>query len=174
MCLRADSAPADECIGATNVPRRGSIKPREILPEPVFQSVLVHKFINGLMRRGKKSTASRIFYDMLEILGKKSNDEPLKLFKQAVENVKPMVEVRSKRVGGANYQIPIEVPSNRRTALSIRWLIGAARSRSEKSMEEKLAGEMLEAAANRGSAIKKKEDTHRMAEANKAFAHLRW
>jgi small subunit ribosomal protein S7 len=156
------------------VPRRGSVKPREILPDPVFQSVLVHKFVNGLMRRGKKSTASRIFYDMLEILGKKSNEEPLKVFKQAVENVKPMVEVRSKRVGGANYQIPIEVPSNRRTALSIRWIIGAATGRSEKSMEEKLAGEMLEAAANRGSAVKKKEDTHRMAEANKAFAHLRW
>jgi small subunit ribosomal protein S7 len=156
------------------VPRRGSIKPREILPEPVFQSVLVHKFINGLMRRGKKSTASRIFYDMLEILSKKANDEPLKLFKQAVENVRPLVEVRSKRVGGANYQIPIEVPSNRRTALSIRWIIGAARSRSEKSMEEKLAGELVEAAANRGAAVKKKEDTHRMAEANKAFAHLRW
>jgi small subunit ribosomal protein S7 len=156
------------------VPRRGSVKPREILPDPVFQSVLVHKFVNGLMRRGKKSTASRIFYDMLEILGKKSNEEPLKVFKQAVENVKPMVEVRSKRVGGANYQIPIEVPSNRRTALSIRWIIGAATGRSEKSMEEKLAGEMLEAAAHRGSAVKKKEDTHRMAEANKAFAHLRW
>lgn len=156
------------------MPRRGSIKPREILPDPVFQSVLVHRFINGLMRQGKKSTASRIFYGMLDILSKKANDEPLKVFKQAVENVKPMVEVRSKRVGGANYQIPIEVPSNRRTALSIRWIIGAATSRSEKSMEEKLAGELLEAAVNRGSAVKKKEDTHRMAEANKAFAHLRW
>ena len=156
------------------MPRRGSVKPREILPDPVFQSVLVHKFINGLMRRGKKSTASQIFYAMLEILGKRANEEPLKVFKQAVENVKPMVEVRSKRVGGANYQIPIEVPSNRRTALSIRWIIGAATSRSEKSMEEKLAGELAEAAANRGSAVKKKEDTHRMAEANKAFAHLRW
>ena len=156
------------------MPRRGSVKPREILPDPVFQSVLVHKFINGLMRKGKKSTACRIFYDMLDILSKKANEEPLKIFKQAVENVKPMVEVRSKRVGGANYQIPIEVPSNRRTALSIRWIIGAATSRSEKSMEEKLAGELAEAAANRGSAVKKKEDTHRMAEANKAFAHLRW
>ncbi len=156
------------------MPRRGSVKPREILPDPVFQSVLIHKFINGLMRQGKKSTASRIFYEMLEIIGKKANEEPLKVFKQAVENVKPMVEVRSKRVGGANYQIPIEVPSNRRTALSIRWIIGAATSRSEKSMEEKLAGELLEAASNRGSALKKKEDSHRMAEANKAFAHLRW
>lgn len=156
------------------MPRRGSVKPREILPDPVFQSVLIHKFINGLMRQGKKSTASRIFYGMLDIVSKKANEEPLKVFKQAVENVKPMVEVRSKRVGGANYQIPIEVPSNRRTALSIRWIIGAATSRSEKSMKEKLAGELLEAASNRGSAVKKKEDTHRMAEANKAFAHLRW
>jgi small subunit ribosomal protein S7 len=156
------------------MPRRGQIKQREILPDPVFQSVLVHKFINGLLNRGKKSTASRIFYRTLDILGQKTNDEPLKVFKQAVENVKPVLEVRSKRVGGANYQIPIEVPSNRRIALSIRWIVGAARSRSEKSMEQKLAAELLDAAANRGSAVKKKEDVHRMADANKAFAHLRW
>lgn len=156
------------------MPRRGQIKQREILPDPVFQSVLVHKFINGLLRRGKKATASRIFYNTLEILGKKTNDEPLKVFKQAIENVKPILEVRSKRVGGANYQIPIEVPTNRRIALSIRWIVGSAKARSEKSMQEKLAGELLEAANNRGSAVKKKEDTHRMAEANKAFAHLRW
>ena len=154
--------------------RRGQVKPREILPDPVFQSVLVHKFINGLLRRGKKATASKIFYRTLDILGQKTNDEPLKVFKQAIENVKPVLEVRSKRVGGANYQIPIEVPSNRRIALSIRWIVGAAQSRSERSMEEKLAGELLEAANNRGSAVKKKEDTHRMADANKAFAHLRW
>ena len=156
------------------MPRRGSIKPREILPDPVFQSVLVHKFINGLLRRGKKSTASKIFYQTLDILGKKTNDEPLKIFKQAIENAKPVLEVRSKRVGGANYQIPIEVPANRRIALGIRWIVGAARARGEKSMEERLAGEILDAANNRGSAVKKKEDTHRMAEANKAFAHLRW
>ena len=156
------------------MPRRGQIKQREILPDPVFQSVLVHKFINGLLRRGKKATASRIFYNTLDIIGKKTNDEPLKVFKQAIENVKPILEVRSKRVGGANYQIPIEVPTNRRIALSIRWIVGSAKARSEKSMQEKLAGELLEAANNRGSAVKKKEDTHRMAEANKAFAHLRW
>jgi small subunit ribosomal protein S7 len=156
------------------VPRRGSVKPREILPDPVFQSVLVHRFINGLTRKGKKSTASKIFYQTLDILGKKTNDEPLKVFKQAIENTKPMLEVRSKRVGGANYQIPIEVPSSRRISLGIRWIIAAATARGEKSMEERLAGELLEAAANRGTAIKKKEDTHRMAEANKAFAHLRW
>ena len=156
------------------MPRRGSVKPREILPDPLFQSVLVHRFVNGLLRRGKKSVASRIFYDMLDILGKKSNEEPLKVFKQAVENVKPVLEVRSKRVGGANYQIPIEVPTSRRTSLSIRWIIGAAKDRNEKSMEERLAMEVLDAANNRGSAVKKKEDTHRMAEANKAFAHLRW
>ncbi len=156
------------------MPRRGSIKPREILPDPVFQSVLVHKFINGLLRKGKKSTASKIFYETLQLLGKKTNDEPLKIFKQAVENTKPVLEVRSKRVGGANYQIPIEVPSNRRIALSIRWIVTAAHSRGEKSMEERLAAELLDAANNRGTAIKKKEDTHRMADANKAFAHLRW
>jgi ribosomal protein S7, bacterial/organelle len=156
------------------MPRRGSIKPREILPDPVFQSVLVHRFINGLLRKGKKSTASKIFYHTLDILGKKTNDEPLKIFKQAIENAKPVLEVRSKRVGGANYQIPIEVPANRRIALGIRWIVGAARARGEKSMEERLAGEILDAANNRGSAVKKKEDTHRMAEANKAFAHLRW
>lgn len=156
------------------MPRKGSVKPREVLPDPVYQSVLVHKFINGVMLKGKKSTASQMFYRTLDILGKKAEDEPLKVFKQAVENVKPLVEVRSKRVGGANYQIPIEVSANRRISLSIRWIVGAARSRSEKSMEEKLAGELLDAAANRGTAVKKKEDTHRMAEANKAFAHLRW
>jgi small subunit ribosomal protein S7 len=156
------------------VGRRGNIKPREILPDPVFQSVLVHKFINGLLRQGKKSTASRVFYHTLDINGKKTNDDPLKVFKQAIENVKPVLEVRSKRVGGANYQIPIEVPTNRRIALSIRWIVGSAKSRGEKSMEEKLAGELIEAAANRGNSVKKKEDTHRMAEANKAFAHLRW
>jgi small subunit ribosomal protein S7 len=156
------------------VPRRGNIKQREILPDPVFQSVLVHKFINGLLRQGKKSTASRVFYRTLDIIGKKTNEEPLKVFKQAIESVKPVLEVRSKRVGGANYQIPIEVPSNRRIALAIRWIVGAAKSRGEKSMEEKLAGELMDAASNRGSAIKKKEDTHRMADANKAFAHLRW
>lgn len=156
------------------MPRRGSVKPREILPDPVFQSVLVHRFINGLTRKGKKSTASRIFYNTLEIMGKKTNDEPLKVFKQAIENTKPVLEVRSKRVGGANYQIPIEVGSSRRISLSIRWIITAATARGEKSMEERLAGELLEAASNRGIAVKKKEDTHRMAEANKAFAHLRW
>jgi len=134
----------------------------------------VHKFINGLLRQGKKSTASKIFYETLQLLGKKTNDEPLKIFKQAVENTKPVLEVRSKRVGGANYQIPIEVPSNRRIALSIRWIVTAARSRGEKSMEERLAAELLDAANNRGTAIKKKEDSHRMADANKAFAHLRW
>ncbi|HET6267655.1 MAG TPA: 30S ribosomal protein S7 [Acidobacteriota bacterium] len=156
------------------MPRRGSIKPREVLPDPVFQSVLVHKFINGMMTRGKKATVSQILHDTFEIIGKKSNEEPLKVFKQAVENTKPVLEVRSKRVGGANYQIPIEVSPNRRISLSIRWIVSAARSRSEKSMPERLASELLDAAANRGSAIKKKEDTHRMAEANKAFAHLRW
>ena len=156
------------------MPRRGSIKPREILPDPVFQSVLVHRFINGLLRQGKKSTASKIFYQTLQLLGKRTNDDPLKIFKQAVENAKPVLEVRSKRVGGANYQIPIEVPSNRRIALSIRWIVTAARGRGEKSMEERLAAELLDAANNRGTTIKKKEDTHRMADANKAFAHLRW
>jgi len=156
------------------MPRRREVKKREILPDPKYREVLVAKFIDVLMRRGKKSLAEGIFYDSLEILKDKSKDDPLKVFKQAMDNVKPVVEVKSRRVGGATYQVPVEVRPNRRTSLAIRWIIQFAKERSEKSMQERLAAEFLDAANNRGASIKKREDTHRMAEANKAFAHYRW
>jgi small subunit ribosomal protein S7 len=156
------------------MPRRREVKKREILPDPKYREVLVAKFIDVLMRRGKKSVAEGIFYDSLEILKDKSKDDPLKVFKQAMENVRPVVEVKSRRVGGATYQVPVEVRPNRRTSLAIRWIIQFAKERSEKSMQERLAAEFLDAANNRGASIKKREDTHRMAEANKAFAHYRW
>ena len=156
------------------MPRRREVKKREILPDPKYREVIVAKFIDVLMRKGKKSLAEGIFYDSLEILKDKSKDDPLKVFKQAMENVKPVVEVKSRRVGGATYQVPVEVRPNRRTSLAIRWIIQFAKGRSEKSMQERLAAEFLDAANNRGTTIKKREDTHRMAEANKAFAHYRW
>lgn len=156
------------------MPRKAHIVPREVLPDPIYGSTLVSKFVNQMMWDGKKSVSQQIFYRAMKIVEQKSGDEPLKVFKKAVENVKPVLEVKSRRVGGSTYQVPIEVSSGRRTSLSIRWLIGYSRSRGEKSMEEKLAGELLEAAGNRGAAVRKKEDTHRMAEANKAFAHYRW
>jgi len=156
------------------MPRRREVKKREILPDPKYREVLAAKFINVLMRMGKKNLAERIFYDSLEIVGNKTNDEPFKIFKQAMENVKPVVEVKSRRVGGATYQVPVEVRPNRRTSLAIRWIIQYAKERPEKSMSERLAAEFLDAVNNRGASIKKKEDTHRMAEANKAFAHYRW
>jgi len=156
------------------MPRKAHIVRREILPDPVFASTLVSKFVNQMMWEGKKSTSQGIFYRAMKIVEEKTSDDPLKVFKKAVENVKPMLEVKSRRVGGSTYQVPMEVNAVRRTSLSIRWLIGYSRSRGEKSMEEKLAGELMDAANNRGNAIKKKEDTHRMAEANKAFAHYRW
>jgi small subunit ribosomal protein S7 len=147
---------------------------REILPDPKFHSPLVAKFINSLMRKGKKSTAEAILYRSLDLIGKKIEEEPIKVFEKAIDNVKPVIEVKSRRVGGSTYQVPVEVRSGRRLALSIRWVINYAKARSEKTMEGKLAGELLDAANNRGAAIKKKEDTHKMAEANKAFAHYRW
>ena len=156
------------------MPRKAHIVRREVLPDPLYGSALVTKFVNQMMWDGKKSVSQQIFYRALKIVESKANDDPLKLFKKAVENVKPVLEVKSRRVGGSTYQVPIDVNTARRTSLSIRWLIGYARSRGEKSMEEKLAGELLDAANNRGSSIKRKEDTHRMAEANKAFAHYRW
>jgi small subunit ribosomal protein S7 len=156
------------------MPRRREVKKREILPDPKYREVMVAKFIDVLMRKGKKSLAEGIFYDSLEILKDKSKDDPLKVFKQAMENVKPVVEVKSRRVGGATYQVPVEVRPNRRTSLAIRWIIQFAKERSEKSMQERLAAEFLDAANNKGATIKKREDTHRMAEANKAFAHYRW
>ncbi|MGH9556306.1 MAG: 30S ribosomal protein S7 [Terriglobales bacterium] len=156
------------------MPRKGNIPKEEVAADPVYQSSLVSKFINSMMWDGKKSTAEGIFYDAMKKLEEKGGDEALKLFKKAVENAKPLLEVKSRRVGGANYQVPVEVNPYRRTSLAIRWLISYSRGRAEKGMVDKLANELLDAANNRGAAIKKKEDVHRMAEANKAFAHYRW
>ncbi len=156
------------------MPRKGLVSHREVKADPVYGTPLVQKFINCMMWDGKKSTTEKVFYDALEKVRGKGDDDPLRLFKKAVENVKPLMEVKSRRVGGANYQIPVEVSQDRRTSLSIRWLIGSARKRGEKGMTDKLAAELLDAFNNRGSAVKKKEDTHRMAEANRAFAHYRW
>ena len=154
--------------------RRAGAAKREVLPDPKYGSRLVAKFVNIMMIRGKKSTAERIMYDALGSVEDRSKQDALKMFKSAIDNVKPAVEVKSRRVGGSTYQVPVEVRPDRRTALSMRWLIGAARRRAEKSMSERLAGELLDAANNRGTAVKKREDTHKMAEANKAFAHYRW
>ena len=143
-------------------------------PDPVYNSVLVSRFINAMMWDGKKRTSERIFYETMDKVRERGNDEPLKVFKKAVENCKPNVEVKSRRVGGANYQVPIEVAGHRRTSLAIRWLVNYSRARSEKGMAEKLCAEILDAAVNRGIAIKRRDDIHRMAEANKAFAHYRW
>ncbi len=156
------------------MPRRRRAEIREILPDPVYNSTLVEKFVNSMMWMGKKNVAQGIFYESMDKIKERSGDDPLKLFKKAVENAKPMLEVKTRRVGGANYQVPVEVSQNRRTSLALRWIIGQARSRPEKGMPERLASELLDAANLRGGAIKKKDDVHRMAEANKAFAHYRW
>jgi small subunit ribosomal protein S7 len=156
------------------MPRKGEVRKRDILPDPKYGDKLVAKFVNTIMGRGKKSVAENIFYRSLDIVTAKTKEDSLGVFKRAIENTRPTLEVRSRRVGGATYQVPIEVRSQRRLSLSMRWLIESARGRSEKSMEEKLAAEVIDAANNRGTAIKKKEDTHRMAEANRAFAHYRW
>jgi len=154
--------------------RRREISKREVLPDPLYNSQLLTKFVNVMMRDGKKTVAERILYDALEMIRERTEDDPMKVFKKAIENVKPTVEVKSRRVGGSTYQVPVEVRPNRRLALSFRWLIQSASSRPEKTMKQRLAAELLEASENRGAAIKKKEDTHRMADANKAFAHYRW
>ena len=154
--------------------RRRRAEVREVGADPIYNSTLATKFINSMMWDGKKNTAQRIFYSSLTILADRAQDDALKVFKKAVENCKPLLEVKTRRVGGANYQVPIEVPPNRRTSLAIRWLLSNARSRAEKGMIEKLANELNDAANLRGGAIKKKDDVHRMAEANKAFAHYRW
>jgi len=156
------------------MPRKGKVPRRDVLPDPKFHSKLIAKFVHGIMWEGKKSIAENILYGALEIMAKKTSEDPVKLFEKAVENAKPVLEVRSRRVGGSTYQVPVEIRPERRQALAIRWLIHFARSRGEKSMREKLASELLDAASNKGSAVKKKEDTHKMAEANKAFAHYRW
>lgn len=156
------------------MPRRREVPKRPVLPDPRYGEPLVSKFTNVLMRDGKKATAERIVYNAFDIIEERTRENPIAVFKNAVENVKPKVEVKSRRVGGSNYQVPVEVRPERREALSIRWLIQFARSRSGRSMEEKLANELIEASHNRGGAIRKMEDVHRMAEANKAFAHFRW
>ena len=153
--------------------RREAVK-RKILPDPKFDDLLVARFINNLLKQGKKSVAEGIFYGALNAVGEKTNEDPIKVFKKAVDNVSPHLEVKSRRVGGATYQVPIEVRDGRRIALSIRWIIQNARARSGRSMSEKLTGELIDAYNNAGGSIKKKEDVHRMAEANKAFAHYRW
>ena len=156
------------------MPRRREVQKRKILPDPKYQDRLITKFVNNLMRRGKRSTAEAICYGALDLVAERTKDEPLKVFKKALENIKPAVEVRSRRVGGANYQVPQEVRPDRRVALGMRWLIRYSKARGEKTMREKLAGEILDAAQNKGGAVKKREDTHKMAEANKAFAHYRY
>jgi len=156
------------------MPRRRYVAKREVLPDPVYNSQMVTRFINSILRRGKKSTAEGIFYGALDIIQSKTQDDPLKVFKRAMDNVKPQLEVKSRRVGGSTYQVPVEAPPGRQLSLSIRWLLHFAQARVEKSMVDKLAGEFMDAANNRGGAMKKKDDTHRMAEANKAFSHYRW
>jgi small subunit ribosomal protein S7 len=154
--------------------RRRAAEKREILPDPKYKDLIVAKFTNSLMLDGKKSVAERIIYGAFDLIESKSGQDPLKTFHEAIENVKPSVEVRSRRVGGATYQIPIEVRFLRRQALAIRWIVELARKRSEVTMTERLSGELLDAANNRGAAVKKREDTHKMADANKAFSHYRW
>ena len=156
------------------MPRRRRVPKRKVLPDPVYHQEVVTKFINSLMRGGKRSLAEDIFYSAMKIIEEKSGNSGIDTFHKAIENVKPIIEVKSRRVGGATYQVPIEIPSNRRTALAFRWITNYSRARSEKTMAERLAGELIDAAKKEGTSIKKREDVHKMAEANKAFAHFRW
>ncbi len=156
------------------MPRRREVPKREILPDPKFNNKLVGKFMNCLMVEGKKSVAEKIVYGAFDIIKDKTGGDPLKMFKTAIDNVKPAVEVKSRRVGGASYQVPVDIRPNRRVALGIRWLINFSRKRGEKTMRERFAAELMDAANNTGAAVRKKDDTHKMAEANKAFAHYRW
>jgi small subunit ribosomal protein S7 len=156
------------------MPRRREVPKRETIPDPIFNSKLVTRCINVIMETGKKSLAERIFYDAMEIVKERTNEDPVKVFHKAIENIKPVVEVKSRRVGGSTYQVPTDVRPERRMALALRWLTSHARKRSEKTIAEKFAGEVVDAFRGTGSAVKKREDTHRMAEANKAFAHYRW
>ena len=156
------------------MPRRRVAGKREVLPDPIYNSILVTKFINGVMWAGKKSTAEKIFYGAMERLAEKAGDEPLKVFKKALDNVAPTLEVKSRRIGGATYQVPIEVSKDRRNTLAIRWVVSNARNRGEKTMTDRLVGELLDAYNARGGSVKKREDVHRMAEANRAFAHYRF
>ena len=156
------------------MPRRREVPERPIIPDPRYDNKLVSKFINSIMKDGKKSTAEKILYGAFDLIEEKTKEPPLKVFEQALDNTRPMIEVKSRRVGGSTYQVPTEIRPSRRTALGIRWIIDFSRKRPEKGMASKLAGELMDAAKNRGASIKKKEDTHKMAEANKAFAHFRW
>jgi len=156
------------------MPRRGTIKKRKPKPDHFYNSTLIHKFINSVMKRGKRSLAEKIIYGAMENVTQKAKEDPLKMFEKAVENVRPFLETKSRRVGGATYQVPMEVPLNRSTSLAIRWILRYSKERSGKSMMDKLAAEIMDAVNNRGGAIKKREDTHKMAEANRAFAHYRW
>ncbi|WP_303721677.1 30S ribosomal protein S7 [Malonomonas rubra] len=156
------------------MPRRREVPKRIILPDPKFGDQLVAKFVNNVMVDGKKSTAEQIVYGAFDLVAERTGSNPLEVFKTAMDNVRPVLEVKSRRVGGSTYQVPVEVSTSRRTALAMRWLVTYAKGRSEKTMRERLAGEFIDAFNNRGSAVKKREDTHRMAEANKAFAHYRW
>ena len=156
------------------MPRKGSVPKRDVLPDPVYHNKTVTKFINKVMLSGKKSVAERVVYDAFETIRAKTGKDPLEVFETALKNVMPVLEVRARRVGGANYQVPVEVRAERRLTLGIRWMVSYARQRSERTMEERLAGELMDAFNNTGAAVKKKEDTHKMAEANKAFAHYRW
>ena len=156
------------------MPRKGAVPKRDILPHPKYKSQLVSKFINCMMKDGKKSVSESIMYKAFDIIQERTKEPPMKIFEKAMDNVRPIIEVKSRRVGGSTYQVPVEVRRTRRAALGIRWLIGFARKRPEKTMAERLAGELMDAAGQRGAAIKKKDDTHRMADANKAFAHYRW
>jgi small subunit ribosomal protein S7 len=156
------------------VPRRGNVPKREILPDPVYNSVLVTKLINSIMLDGKKGVAQKVVYGAFDIIKSKTDKNPLEVFGQAMENIMPTLEVKARRVGGATYQVPIEVKPNRRQTLGLRWLTNYSRARGEKTMRERLAGEIMDAANNLGSSVKKREDTHKMAESNKAFAHYRW
>jgi small subunit ribosomal protein S7 len=156
------------------MPRRREVPKREVMPDPRYGDKLVGKFINYLMKRGKRNIAESLWYKSFDIIGEKAKDDPVKVFKKAMDNVKPVLEVRSRRVGGATYQVPVEVRPDRKVALAMRWLIGYSKQRAGQSMVEKLAGEILDAYNNRGASVKKREDVHKMAEANKAFAHYRW
>ncbi len=156
------------------MPRRREVPKRIVLPDPKFGDQLVAKFVNSVMVDGKKSTAEQIVYGAFDIVAERTGQDPLTVFKSAMDNIRPVLEVKSRRVGGSTYQVPIEVAPSRRTALAMRWLVTYSRARSEKTMRERLAGEFMDAFNNRGAAVKKREDTHRMAEANKAFAHYRW
>ena len=156
------------------MPRRGSVAKRDVLPDPLYNSKLVTRLVNNVMYDGKKGVAQKIVYGAFDIVKEKTGKEPLEMFEQAMENIMPVLEVKARRVGGANYQVPIEVRPERRQTLGLRWLIGYARTRSEKTMGERLANEIIDAVNGTGGAVKKREDTHKMAEANKAFAHYRW